>query len=62
MKRVFLLFCTLIGFLFFNSCVSTSMLDHGFYSNGEAQEEVATVIVDKYITVTGIDKVPAAVP
>ena len=57
MRKLFFLFCALVGLLIFNSCVSTpSILDHGFYPAGKTPEEVATIIVDKNLNVTAIDE------
>jgi len=56
MKNCILVICTIVGLLLLNSCASLPVLDQGFYSDGEEQQEVAKITVDKYLIITGIDK------
>ncbi len=56
MKKISSILGIITALVIFNSCASLPVLDHGFYSDNEEQKEVATVIVDPFIEVTGIDK------
>lgn len=56
MKKISLILGIITALVIFNSCASLPVLDHGFYSDKDEEKETATVIVDPYIDVTGIDK------
>ena len=56
MKKISSIFAIIAALAALSSCASLPVLDHGFYSDDEEQKEVATIFVDPYIEVTGIDK------
>ena len=55
MKKIISILCSLVGLIIINSCASTPVLDHGYYSDGAVQESTAKITVDKNLEITGID-------